>query len=106
MRLVPAEKAKIEAILEQHRPRLHELRGDAMRARVESFHLLTAPDFDSAAFTKALAAVQSADAALEEETMKVTAESVAVLTPQERGLVAGEVRKPDRLWLRRFFGRH
>ncbi len=106
MRLVPAEKAKIDAILTRHHPRLHELRGDAMRARVESFRVLTEPEFDPAAFTKALAAVQAADAALETETMMITADSVAVLTPQERALVASEVRKPDRVWLKRFFRRH
>ena len=77
-----------------------------MRARVESFRLLTEPEFDPAAFTKALAAVQTADAALETETMKITADSVAVLTPQERALVANEVRKPDRVWLKRFFRAH
>jgi len=103
MRMIPAEKAKIEAILTQHRPHLHGLRSDAMRARVESFRLLTGADFDSAAFAKSLAAVQTADAALEVETMKITADSVAVLTPQERALVASQVQKPDRAWLKRFF---
>jgi uncharacterized membrane protein len=105
MRMVPAEKAKIEGIITEHRPRLHELRGDAMRARAESFRLLTEPDFDSAAFAKSLTIVQTADAALESETMKLTAASVAALTPEERALVASKVKKPDRIWLRRLFRR-
>ena len=105
-RMVPAEKAKIEAMLSLHRPRLRELRIHAMQARVESFRLLTDPNFDSAAFAKSLAQVQSADAALEAETMTITAESVAALTPQERALVAGKVRKPDRASLKHFFRGH
>jgi uncharacterized membrane protein len=106
MRMIPAEKAKIEAIIVQHRPQLHAMRGDAMRARAESFRLLAEPNFDSTAFAKSLAAVQTADAALETETMKLTADSVAALTPQERAVVASEVQKPDRTWLRRLFRRH
>jgi len=105
-RMVPAEKAKIEAMLSLHRPRLRELRIHAMQARVESFRLLTDPNFDSAAFAKSLAQVQTADAALEAETMTITAESVAALTPQERALVAGKVRKPDRASLKHFFRGH
>jgi uncharacterized membrane protein len=105
IRMIPAEASNIEGIVARHRPRLHELRGDAMRARAESFRLLAEPSFDSTAFAKSLAAVQTADAALEVETMRLTADSVAVLTPQERALVASKVRKPDRIWLRRFFGR-
>ncbi len=105
IRMVPAEKAKIEAILSEHRPRLHALRGDAMQARVESFRLLTESNFDSAAFAKSLAQVQTADAALEAETMTITADSVAALTPRERALVAGKVQKPDRAWLKHFFHR-
>jgi uncharacterized membrane protein len=106
MRLVPAEKVRIEAILTEHRPRLRELRNDAMRARVESFRILTEPNFDSTAFANALAQVQTADAALEAETMTITSDSVAALTPQERALVAGKVQKPDRASLKHFFRGH
>jgi len=105
MRMIPSEAPKIEAIVAGHRLRLRELRGAAMRARAESFRLLTEPDFDSAAFARSLTVVQTADAALETETMKLTADSVAALTPEERALVASKVQKPDRIWLRRFFGR-
>ncbi len=106
IRMVPAEKTKIEAILLQHRPHLRELRSAAMRARVDAFRLLTESNFDSAAFAKALGQVQATDAALEAETMTITAESVAALTPQERALVAGEVQKPSRASLKRFFRNH
>jgi uncharacterized membrane protein len=103
MRMVPGEETKIQGIIDAHRKQLHELRQQAMQARVEAFRLLEAQDFKAGDFEKALAAVQGADAALETETMKVTAESVAVLTPAERESVAGKVRKPDRAGLRRFF---
>ena len=82
------------------------LRQHAIQTRAEAFSLLESRDFKADDFTKSLAAVQNADAALEAETMKVTAESVAVLTPAEREAVAGEVRKPDRAGLRRLFRRH
>ncbi len=105
IRLVPAEKAKIEAIIGTHHQKLHELRTRALQARADSFRMLAASDFNAADFAGSLAAVQSADAALETETMKLTAESVAALTPAEREGVAGQMQKPDRVWLRRFFHR-
>jgi len=105
MRMVPAETAKIQAVIDSHHQRMRELREQAMQARAESFRALTASEFDAGAFAKSLAAVQNADAALEAESLKVTADSVAVLTPAEREHVAGKVEKPDRVWLRRFFRR-
>ena len=106
MRMVPGEEAKIQSILDAHRRQLRELRQHAMQARAEAFSLLEAHDFKADEFAKSLAAVQSSDAALEFETMKVTAESVAVLTPAERETIAGKVRKPNRAGLRRLFRRH
>ena len=106
MRMVPSEEPKIQSILDAHRRRLRGLRQHAIQTRAEAFSLLESRDFKADDFTKSLAAVQNADAALEAETMKVTAESVAVLTPAEREAVAGEVRKPDRAGLRRLFRRH
>lgn len=106
MRMVPAEQAKIQSIIDAHRKQVRELRQHAIDVRAEAFRLLEAQDFSPDNFAKSLAAVQTADAALEAETMKVTAESVAVLTPAERETVAGQVKKPDRAGLRRFFRRH
>jgi len=105
IRMVPAEQTKILGIVDAHRTQIRELRQRAMQARAEAFRLLDAHDFDAGDFAKSLTAVQGADAALETETMKVTAESVAVLTPAERETVAGQVKKPDRAGLRRFFRR-
>lgn len=106
MRLAPGEEAKIQGILDSHRKQLRELRQQAMQARSEAFHFLESRDFKPDDFARSLAAVQSADAALEAETMKVTAESVAALTPAERETVVSQVRKPDRAGLRHFFRRH
>jgi uncharacterized membrane protein len=105
MRMAPTEQTKIEGIIDAHRKQMHELRQQAMQARADAFHLLEAHDFRADDFAKSLAAVQGADAALESETMKVTAESVSALTPAERENVARQVRKPDRAGLRRFFRR-
>jgi uncharacterized membrane protein len=105
MRMVPAEQMKIQGVIDAHRTQVRELRQRAMRARAQAFQLLEAHDFKAGDFAKSLAAVQGADAALEAETMKVTAESVAVLTLAERETVAGRVRKPDRARLRRLFRR-
>jgi Spy/CpxP family protein refolding chaperone len=103
MRMVPGEKDKIAGIIDAHHAHLHELRQQTMQARAELFGLLSAPDFDKAAFAKSIATVQSADAALEAENLKTTADAVAVLTPKERESVAGQVHKPGRSWLRRMF---
>ncbi len=42
--------------------------------------------------------MQGADAALEAENLKTTADAVAVLTPKERESVADQVHKPSRSW--------
>jgi uncharacterized membrane protein len=106
MHMVPAEKDKIQAVIDAHRPKLHELRQEAVQARAELFNALSAKSFDKAAFAKAAGGVQAADAALEGENLKVTADAVAVLTPQERERVAGEMPKPSKSWLRRMFRKH
>jgi Spy/CpxP family protein refolding chaperone len=104
--MVPAEQTKIQAIIDAHRKQMHALRRQAMLARVDSFRLLEARNFNADEFAKSLASVDAADAALEAETMAMTAQAVAILTPQERADIAAKVRKPDRAELRRFFRRH
>jgi Spy/CpxP family protein refolding chaperone len=101
--MVPAEKDKIEAVIDAHRPKLHELRQEATLARAELFNALSAKTFDKAAFAKAADAVQTADAALEAENLRTTADAVAVLTPEERDRVASAMPKPSHSWLRRMF---
>ena len=106
MRRLPAEEGKIHSILDAHRRELRELKRAAMKARVDSFDLLQAKDFNAGDFAKSLEAVQAADAALEAETMKITAESIAVLTPEERAAITAETKRPDRAELRRLFRKH
>ncbi len=106
MHMVPAEQDKIAAIVDAHRPRLHALRQQSVQARAELFNALSAKTFDKDAFAKAAAAVQSADAALEDENLKTTADAVAVLTPEERERVAAAMPKPNHSWLRRMFRKH
>lgn len=103
MHMVPAEQDKIAAVIDAHRPKLHELRQEAVQARAELFNALSAKTFDKTAFAKATDAVQAADAALEAENLKTTADAVAVLTPEERERVAAELPKPSHSWLRRMF---
>lgn len=106
MRMVPAEETKIRAVLDAHRPRLHQLHRDAMQARAELFQVLSAPKFDADSFAKASGAVESADSALETESLNTTAEAIGLLTPQERAHVASEVHKPGRTWLRHLVRKH
>ena len=106
IRMAPNEQPKIRAIMEAHHARIHELRGDAMRARAESFRVLSSPEFREDDFAKSLTAIEKADAALQSEIMKLTAESVAALTPAERQTVSARVKKPDRSWFKRFMRGH
>ncbi|HTT98012.1 MAG TPA: periplasmic heavy metal sensor [Rhizomicrobium sp.] len=106
MRMVPAEQAKIQTIIDTHRKQMRSLRRQAMEAREESFRLLEAKDFSADDFAKSLASVDAADAALEAETMAMTAQAVAALTPQERADIAAKVQKPDRAELRKLFRKH
>ncbi|HVU19950.1 MAG TPA: periplasmic heavy metal sensor [Rhizomicrobium sp.] len=106
MRRIPAEEDKIRSILQSHRQKLHELRRAAMKARVDAFEMLQAKDFKADAFAKSLQAVQAADAALEAESTKITAESISALTPDERAAIIAETKRPDRAQLRRLFRKH
>ena len=106
MRMVPSADGKIRNILDAHHRQLRELRRAAMQARVDSFRILQSKDFKADDLAKSLAAVQTADAALEAETMKITAESLAALTPDEREAIARQLKEPDRAELRRLFRKH
>lgn len=89
MRLVPNEADKIRAVLQSHRDRIMELHRASMEARRDARQDFLAPDFDRQSFEDALTRVQKADEALEEEHLKVLAETASVLTPEERRTVDG-----------------
>jgi uncharacterized membrane protein len=105
-RMVPAERDRIQPIIDAHRPRLRALRAAAMQAREHSLQLLGASDFNAAEFAKSLAAVEAADTAFQAEIVSATSESVAVLTKEERQTLAQNVRKPGRSLLKRMIRRH
>jgi Spy/CpxP family protein refolding chaperone len=106
MRTFPAEQTKIQAIIDTHRGQMRALRRQAMQARSDSFRLLEAKKFNADEFAKSLASVDAADAALEAETMSMTAQAVAALTPEERAAIAAKVKRPDRAELRKLFRKH
>ena len=86
--VAPGKTGQIRAILDAHREQVHALRQSSFEARRETWRLFSAPDFDQAAFDKSLAKLQSADAALETEILKVVSESAATLSPEERRAMA------------------
>lgn len=99
MRMVPAQSDRIGRIMEAHRARMHELKQVSMQARGALLDVLTAQNFDKAALDKAMASLEAADDALQQENIKATSESVAVLTQAERESVADQLKKP-RFWRR------
>jgi uncharacterized membrane protein len=100
--LPPDQRAKILDIVAAHRDAMRERRQAARRARLEAFRVFGAPDYSAADFTRALDAVRTADAALEEEAVAMQQDVVNTLTPEERKLIAEQVRarRQPPLWRR------
>lgn len=84
MHAVPDKVDAIRAVARSHRARLEPLRAEALAARRDVLRLYSAPNLDKAGLDQALARMQAADAALEIEMLKVTAETGAVLSPEDR----------------------
>ncbi len=84
MHVVPDKQDALRAILKAHKDRLDPLRADALNARREVVRFYTAPSYDKPTLDQAFARMQTADAAIEIEMLKVAAEAGAVLTPEER----------------------
>jgi uncharacterized membrane protein len=101
MRLVPAERGKIRAIMEANASQIETLRSASLDARADVLRAFAAPQFNKNAFEQALARMQSADAALEIAALRVVSESAATLSPVERKLVAAQAGDGPRLWMRR-----
>lgn len=89
--LPPQQREKILDIVAAHREVMRERRQAARRARLEAFRVFAAPDYSAADFTRALDAVRTADAALEEEAVALQQDVVNTLTPAERKLIAEQV---------------
>jgi uncharacterized membrane protein len=99
MREVPAERDRIQAILESHSAELRSLRAASGDARLKAVDSLDAPDYALAKFEAALKAVGTADAALEDKLIDTMNESFAVLSPAERKAVADSIKRRNRSWL-------
>lgn len=100
--LPPQQREKILDIVAAHREAMRERRQAARRARLEAFRVFGAPDYSAADFTRALDAVRTADAALEEEAVALQQDVVNTLTPAERKLIAERVqaRRSRPFWRR------
>jgi len=100
--LPPQQREKILDIVAAHREEMRERRQAARRARLEAFRVFAAPDYSAADFTRALDAVRTADAALEEEAVALQQDVVNTLTPAERQLIAEQVqaRRARPFWRR------
>ena len=103
MREVPAERERIQAILDSHTAELRALRAASGDARVKAVESLDAPDYTPAKFEAALKAVGAADAALEAKLVDTMNESFAVLSPAERKSVADSIRRRNRTWMSQTF---
>jgi uncharacterized membrane protein len=99
MRELPEDRRQaIRAVQVKHQDAMRSARREARRARLAVFRVFAAPDFDPAAFDRALAHVHDADAALEMEAIAMVKDVVTTLTPQERSAVAAKVRQRARWW--------
>lgn len=95
-RVSPAKSDALRAVIDQHRPRLQQLRRASVAARGAALDAFTADKFDQVAFDKALSGIAAADSAFEAGTMQVISASVAKLSAQERQEIARRWQKEHR----------
>jgi uncharacterized membrane protein len=88
MHVAPGKADKIAAVIGAHHGRIDTLRAGSLAARQDVMRLFAAPQFDKAAFDKALLRMQQADAALETEILAIVAETATNLSPEERKAAA------------------
>lgn len=103
MRTIPDERARIEAIVAAHTPKIRTLRTASLRARRDAFATLSAPNYTPEKLRQSLDAVANADSALERENLAMMLESLAALTPAERATVVARTKARSRFWLWRLF---
>jgi uncharacterized membrane protein len=80
----PEKADRFKAVFRAHHERVMQLRQNSMAARRKAIEVFSAPQFDKAAFDKALVDMQAADNTFESEILKVVSESAAMLSPDER----------------------
>lgn len=103
MTAFPSDAGKIQKVIDAHTPRIRALRRGSIDARRDAFRMLDAPGYTPEKMAKALDAVHDADTALEGESIAMMNDSLATLSPEERGALAEKVRKRNRSWLFRMF---
>lgn len=96
---IPDERANIQKVIDAHSARITTLRAASVNARRQAFAALAAPDYTPAKMATALAAITTADTALETESVAMMGDSLATLTPAERSAMVEKVRKRNRFWL-------
>lgn len=82
--IAPEKRVQIRDIAKAHRPRLDALKEEANAARRQLLEVFSAPVLDKTALQNALDRTQKADAAVEIEVMKLTAEVAPLLSAEER----------------------
>ena len=96
---VPGESARIQAVIDAHSARIRGLREASLRTRRDAWNVLSSPGYTPARLTAALGAIQTADAALETESIAMMNDSLATLTPPERQALVEKIRKRTNSWL-------
>jgi uncharacterized membrane protein len=99
----PGRTEAIQAVIAAHTQKIFALRAASAQSRREAGRVLEAPDYSPATMRKALAAIAAADAALEVESVAMSADSLATLTPAERRTLVEHLKRRNRSWLYRTF---
>jgi uncharacterized membrane protein len=94
-----SERPQIQAIIDAHATRTKELEKASFAARKAALEEFGRPNFDSAAFKKALDAVDAADEAVRQEQMAVMNETAAKLSASERKTITDKAHRRIRWWL-------
>ena len=103
MGALPAEAGAIQKVINAHTPKIRALRQDSAHARRDAFNSLAAPDYTPAKLQAALDRIHAADQALENESLAMMGDSIAVLTPAERAAIVDKIKRRNRSWFFRLF---
>jgi uncharacterized membrane protein len=89
----PAERTRIQAVVERHKARIRDLTRQATQARLVAFDLFARQQFHASDYMNALDRVRLSNDALQAEVSKLMTESAAQLSPQERAGLAEKARE-------------
>lgn len=103
MNAFPSESSRIQKVIAAHTPKIKELRHSSVQTRLAAWRLLDSPNYTPDRMATALEAVHAADSALEGESIAMMNDSLATLSPAERGALVDKVKRRNRSWLFRMF---